>query len=117
MSAIAQESRGDRRATKPRTSRQRHPTARKRVAGGVAWIVVVAALLAGVVALNVAVLRLNLRLDDLGQERAQLRAENAALASKLASAASTARIQRMAQERLGVAPADPSQTTYVHIRR
>ena len=36
----------------------------RRVAGGVAWIGVVAVLLAGVVAMNVAVLRLNMKLDQ-----------------------------------------------------
>jgi hypothetical protein len=52
---------------------------RRRLAGGVAWIALAAVLLSGIVALNVTVLRLNLRLDDLGSERARLRAENAQL--------------------------------------
>ena len=50
----------------------------RRVRGGVLSIAIVAALLAGVVATNVAVLRLNMKLDHLGQERADLRAQNAA---------------------------------------
>lgn len=81
------------------------------------WIVVIAALLAGAVALNVAVLRSNLRLDDLGRQRAKLRAENAALASTLASANATARIQRLAHAKWGVVPADPALTEYVHLGR
>ena len=85
------------------------------MASGVLSIVVVAALLAGVVALNVAVLRLNLRLDGLGQERVKLRAENAALASKLASSAAAARIQQIAERQLGVAPATPQQTRFVDV--
>ena len=40
------------------------------VAGGVVWIAVVAMLLAGVVALNVAVLRLNVELNKVNAERA-----------------------------------------------
>ena len=40
--------------------------------GGVLWIVLVAALLAGVVAINVLVLRLNVQLDDLRHDRAEL---------------------------------------------
>jgi cell division protein FtsL len=92
-------------------------TAQRRLAGGIVWIVVVAALLAGVVALNVAVLRVNLAFDELGQKRAKLRAENAALASQLASAASTARIQKVAAEELGATPASPEQTTYVVLPR
>ena len=43
--------------------------------GGVVWIVVLAVFLAGVVAVNVAVLQLNVRLDGLGRERVQLRAD------------------------------------------
>ena len=53
-------------------------------------------LLAGVVALNVAVLRLNLRLDDLGQQRTKLARRERRLASKLASSAATARIEQIA---------------------
>jgi len=83
------------------------------VAGGVVWIGVVAALLAGVVALNVAVLRLNMKLDQLARERADLRAQNAALSVQLSSQASTPRIQRVAAKRLGYAQATPDQTSYV----
>ena len=79
------------------------------------WIVVLATLLAGVVALNVAVLQLNVRLDKLGRERAQLRADNAALASELSSAAAAPRIQTLAQRRLGLVFAPPDQTMYVEL--
>ena len=92
-------------------------TAQRRLAGGIVWIVAVAALLAGVVALNVAVLRVNLAFDELGQKRAKLRAENAALVSQLASAASTGRVQMLAAEQLGAAPASPDQTTYLVLPR
>lgn len=85
----------------------------RRVAGGVVWIGVVAVLLAGVVALNVAVLRLNMQLDRLGQERANLRAENAALSVQLSSQASAPRIQRLAAKRLGFVQATPDQTSYL----
>ena len=104
---------------RPRPSKARVPrrTAQRRLAGGIVWIVVVAALLAGAVALNVAVLRVNLRFDELGQTRAKLRAENAALSSQLASAAATARIQKIAAEQLGAQPASPEQTTYVELPR
>ena len=85
----------------------------RRVAGGVIWIGVVAVLLAGVVALNVAVLRLNMQLDRLGRERADLRAQNAALSVQLSSQASAPHIQRVAAKRLGYAQATPDQTSYV----
>ena len=73
-------------------------------------------LLAGIVALNVAVLRLNVKLDKLNTERDKLRAGNAALAVELSSAASSPRIQALAQQR-GLVPADPTTTTYVDLSR
>jgi cell division protein FtsL len=85
----------------------------RRVTGGVVWIGVVAALLAGVVAMNVAVLRLNMKLDHLARERADLRAQNATLSSQLSSQASAPRIQGLAAKRLGLVQATPDQTSYV----
>src|SRR5205085_537752 len=82
---------------------------------GVAWIVVVATLLAGVVALNVAVLQLNVRLDELGRERAQLRADNAALQSQLSTAGTSSRIESLARKRLGLSFAAPEHTSYVEL--
>src|SRR6266496_2234926 len=87
----------------------------RRVAGGVFWIGVVAVLLAGDVALNVAVLRLNMKLDHLGRQRANLRAENAALSVQISSAASAPRIQGLAAKRLGLVQATPDQTSYVKL--
>ena len=88
---------------------------RRGIAGGVLSIAVVAVLLAGVVALNVAVLRLNVRLDEQGARRSKLRADNAALSSQLSSAASSPRIQSLAQSRLGLVIADPALTQYVDL--
>jgi cell division protein FtsL len=85
------------------------------VAGGVVWIGIIGALLAGVVAMNVAVLRLNIKLDRLGRERADLRAQNAALSVQLSSAASAPRIQGLAAKRLGYVQATPDQTSYLTI--
>ena len=102
---------------KPAAQKRPRPAAKRRVTGGVLWIVVVAVLLTGIVALNVAVLRLNVELDRLSRERASLRAENAALQSQLSSAASSQRIQTLAAKRLGLRPADPSTTTYVDLGR
>ena len=87
----------------------------RRVAGGVFWIGVVAALLAGVVAMNVALLRLNMKLDHLGRERANLRAQNAALSVQLSSAASAPRIQGLAAKQLGLVQASPDETSYVKL--
>ena len=63
---------------------------RTRPFGAVAWIVVLAVLLAGVVAVNVAVLQLNVRLDELGRERIELQGETKRLSSQLSSAAALA---------------------------
>ena len=83
--------------------------------GGVVWIVLLAVLLAGVVALNVAVLRLNVRLDGLGHERANIRAANAALSAQLSSATATAQIETLARRRLGLVPVEPEDMTYVDL--
>jgi hypothetical protein len=98
----------------PRTRRRRAASGR-RVAGGAVWIVLVGVLLAGVVALNVAVLRLNLSFDELTQDRAQLRAENAELSSKLAARMSSPRTSSLARRALGLTTADPSTTTYLQL--
>lgn len=98
---------------KPRAAPRSRRSARKGVAGGVVWIVFVTALLAGVVALNVAVLRLNVQLDDLAREKHELRAGNNELASQLAAVEASGRIQTLARNRLGLVPAEPDQTTYV----
>jgi cell division protein FtsL len=93
------------------------PAPRRRIAGGVLWIGAVAVLLAGVVALNVAVLRLNVRLDGLGSERTQLRADNAELSSEIAARAASGRIATLASGRLGLTPAGPEDSTYLDLRR
>jgi cell division protein FtsL len=90
---------------------------RARVAGGAVWIGVVAVLLSGVVAINVAVLRLNVQLEDLGNERTQLRAENADLSSQIASKAQAGRIQTLARGQLGLEPAGAGQWTYLDLGR
>ena len=77
------------------------------------WIIIAAAVLAGLVALNVAVLQLNVRLDQLSRDRASLREQNAALASRFSTARASPLIQARAQARLGLVPA--KQTTYVEL--
>ena len=97
---------------RPRRRAERRP----RVASGVIWIAVIGVLLVGVVFMNVAVLRLNIRLDQLGRDRAGLRADNAQLASQLSSAQAAARIQALARKELGVQPALAQETTYVRLK-
>jgi cell division protein FtsL len=107
-----------RRTARPQPRAAPRPSPRraarsKGVAGGVVWIVCVTALLGGVVALNVAVLRLNVQLDGLAREKHELRAGNGELASRLAATEASGRIQALARKRLGLVPAEPDQTTYV----
>jgi cell division protein FtsL len=98
---------------RPRVAATRRPVRSKGVAGGVVWIVFVTALLAGVVALNVAVLRLNVQLDGLAREKQELRAGNNDLASRLAGLEASGRIESLARNQLGLVPAEPGQTTYI----
>jgi hypothetical protein len=86
-------------------------------AGGVLWIVVVAALAAGVVAINVAVLRLNVGLDKANRKRTELRADVAGLQSALSTTAANAQIGGDGQRRLGLVPADPNTTTYIQVAK
>ena len=97
---------------RPRPRAERRP----RVASGVVWIAIIGVLLAGVVFMNVAVLRLNIQLDQRGRDRARLRADNAQLASELSSAQAAARIQALARKELGVQPALAQETTYVRLK-
>jgi hypothetical protein len=97
-----------------RPAPKRRPKSKAGVAGGLAWIIVASILLAGIVALNVAVLRLNIQLDHMNTEREQLRAENAALGAKLSGAVSSPRIQALAKAR-GFVLADPTTIGYVDL--
>jgi cell division protein FtsL len=110
MSAVA--------ATRARGQRKSHArTGTRGGMSGIVWIVLLAVLLAGVVAINVLVLQLNVRFDALGRERAQLKADIATAQAQLSSASASALIQRRAAAELGLEPADPEATTYVRLGR
>jgi cell division protein FtsL len=100
---------------RPRTRTAPKRRARTRPFGGVVWIVLLAVLLAGVVAVNVAVLQLNVRLDELGRERIELQGETKRLSSQLSSASANARIESQARARLGLVRADPALTYHVQL--
>lgn len=107
-------------ATPRRRPRQRNAPGRRASArpfGGVVWIVLLAVLLAGVVAVNVLVLRLNVQLDDLRHHRAELKAEIASTRAQLSSASANARIETEAASKLGLVEADPNATTYLRLQR
>jgi cell division protein FtsL len=106
---------------RPRPQPQSVPRARRRtqglrLTGGIFWISAFAVLLAGVVALNVAVLRVNMNVNDLSKQQADLQAQNQALASQLSSAGSSIRIEQAARK-LGLVPAPAADTSYVDLGR
>jgi cell division protein FtsL len=108
MSTVAQTARAPRTRAAPRKRSWA-------LGGGVFWILVLAGLLAGVVAVNVAVLRLNLQLDEAGRERTELKTDIAQLRSEISSAAATTRIERLAQGELGLIEVEPEDTTYIQL--
>lgn len=101
-------------ARRPPQTRPR-PAARPRVAGGVVWIVLVALSLAGIVALNVAVLRLNMQAERLDLERQELSSQHDVLSSELSRAAAASRIETIAGRKLGLER--PVETSYVRLGR
>jgi cell division protein FtsL len=105
--------------SKPQPQAQRRPKqrTRTRARSGIAWIVVTGVLLAGVVFVNVAVLRLNLELDKAGRQRTKLHADNAALQSQLSSRLASPRIQAIARQKNGLVDADPATIGYVDVGR
>ena len=101
--------------TEPRTKTKTRTRRRTRSRAPIAWIVISATLLAGVVFVNLAVLRLNLKLDHATQQRSELRASNAALQSQLSAALASPRIQQQARTQDGLQPADPSTIGYINL--
>jgi cell division protein FtsL len=97
--------------TVPRARRRPHGL---RLSGGIFWISAFAILLAGVVAVNVAVLRVNMSVNHLGREQIDLQAQNATLASQVSSAGSSLRIEQAAH-RLGLVPAPAADTSYLDL--
>ena len=100
-----------------RAARGRPRASRRRLGGGVAWIVVVGALLAGIVAVNVLVLQLNMQ-----SRRAQQRAGPAEGGQRAASLAALERLGQRADRGRGRARGSgcsrPTPATeYVRIRR
>jgi len=102
------------RRPRPRAVPGPRVRARRRVRGGIVWIVAFGVVLAGVVALNVAVLRVNMQVSRLDRAQLELQAQNAALASQVSSAASAQRIEQAAH-RLGYVPAPATDTSYIQL--
>ena len=104
------------RARRPSAAEvRRRARSRARSRTGILWIVVGGFLLAGVVFVNLAVLRLNLRLDSATTLRNKLRADNAALQSELSSSLASPRIQTLASKHDGLVQADASSIVYLDL--
>ena len=101
--------------TKPKTATRARKRSQARARGGILWIAVSGILLAGVVFVNVAVLRLNLSLDSANSERTKLRAENAALQSNLSQELASSHIQTRAAKEFGLTYVDPTTYGYVNL--
>ncbi len=73
------------------------------------WIGVMAALLAGIVGLNVAVLQLRMQGGHLQSEIVRIRAENDSMQAELSTASAGGRVETIARGRLGLVEAtEPS---------
>ena len=90
----------------PKPTRTRHRT--RRVTPGILWISAFALLLAGVVAVNVAVLRANVAVNNLDEKQVELQNQNAALSSQVSSAIASIRISRRPYFGLSPLAADTS---------
>jgi cell division protein FtsL len=104
---------------RPRSRAEARPRPRRRaqglrLSGGILWISAFAVLLAGVVALNVAVLRVNMSVGNLDKQQVDLQAQNQTLASEVSSAGSSLLIERTAR-RLGLVPAPAADTSYLDL--
>ena len=92
----------------------RRVRSRVRARGGIAWIAIMGVLLAGIVFVNVAVLRLNLALNSTHRQQADLQAQIATDQSTLSRELASPRIQARAQAQ-GLVQADPSQIGYINL--
>jgi cell division protein FtsL len=82
--------------------------------GGAAWVIVLAALLGGIVALNVATLRDSIEVSRLQAQARQLASQNQLQQNRVTSLSSPVAIGLEAT-RLGMHLADPNTTRYVNL--
>lgn len=101
----------------PRTrTLPRRRAGRLRLRGHIVWMTAFALLLAGVVAVNVAVLRAHVAVTRLENQQAQLQAQNEALQEKLSAVSSAPRIEAAAHQ-LGLVQATDTDTSYLDLGR
>lgn len=100
----------------PRAVPRRRVRPRRMTAGGAVWVVVLAALLGGIVALNVAALRDSIDVNRLQAHAQQLQDENRLLRNQVTNLSSPTSIG-VAAQKLGMVAADPNTTKYVRLHR
>ena len=81
---------------------------------GVLWVLVIAALLGGMVAVNVAALRNSIEAGRLSGQVAGLRAENQSLQSHVAEQSGIGRISSLARQ-LGMVPSQPLKGDFLRL--
>jgi hypothetical protein len=101
-------------APKPAPRRARRTRPRRLTAGGAAWVVVLAALLGGIVALNVATLRDSIEVNRLQAQARDLSDQNRLAQNRVTSLSSPVAIGFAAQK-IGMRLADPNTTRYVGV--
>lgn len=96
----------------PRAAPRPRPRTRPRVAGGILWIAGVAALLAGIVALNVLSLSLTSDSGRLTERSESVAQDNTVLRARLAKQLSSRRVESIAAS-LGLQVPDPREIVYL----
>ena len=96
----------------PRAVPRRRTRPRRITLGGAAWVVLLATLLGGIVALNVAALRDSIQVNKLQARAQQLANENRLARNRVTSLSSPVQIG-IAAQKLGMHQADPNTTQYL----
>jgi len=98
----------------PRAVPRRRVRPRRITLGGAAWVVLLATLLGGIVALNVAALRDSIQVNKLQARAQQLANENRLARNRITSLSSPVAIG-IAAQKLGMHQADPNTTRYLQL--
>jgi hypothetical protein len=113
--AAATETTPKRRQNRRRPATLARPRAgRSPVAPGVLWVLLIATLLGGIVALNVGALRNSISASKIEGQEAALRSQNDALRSLVAERSGSGRINADAA-RYGMIPAQPLRNDYLRL--
>jgi len=100
----------------PRAVPRRRVRPRRMTAGGAVWVVILATLLGGIVALNVAALRGTIDSNRVESQAESLKEQNTALASEVAAMSGYGRIAVKASK-LGMVLAQPARSDYIPFAR